>query len=114
FIFVSSIGVNGAQSARPFRWDDSPMPVASYAQSKQKAEIRLWELVKGSDMELVIVRPPMVYGPSAPGNFKRLVSLIDCRIPLPFGSIVNKKSFVSIYNLVDFLGVCLSHPYAGG
>lgn len=114
FIFISSIGVNGAQSACPFRWDDTPSPEAIYAQSKHKAEIRLSELVKGSEMELVIVRPPMVYGPSAPGNFKRLVSLINRQVPLPLGAVANKKSFVSIYNLVDFLVVCLNHPRAGG
>ncbi|HDZ58028.1 hypothetical protein LCGC14_0144610 [marine sediment metagenome] len=115
FIFISSIGVNGASTAGgPFTEDSQPEPQADYAMSKFEAEQALIELVHGSAMELVIIRPPLVYAGHAPGNFQRLMRLVACGIPLPFAKINNRRSMVSLVNLVDFIRVCLEHPDASG
>lgn len=113
FVFVSSIGVNGNRSLRPFKEDDSACPQEPYAVSKLEAEQELAILAQRTGVELVIVRPPLVYGPDAPGNFGRLARLAAMPLPLPFASIDNRRSMVGIQNLVDFLVLCLSHPAAG-
>lgn len=113
FFFLSSIGVHGAWSERSgFTEEDPPRPMNSYALSKYEAEQRLTELVVGSSMELVIVRPPLVYGPNAPGNFGRLLWALNKGLPLPFGGLDVKRSFASLNNLVDFLVTSLFHPAA--
>src|SRR5690606_7202055 len=90
FIFVSSIGVNGAHTnGAPFSEDSEPSPHADYAVSKLEAERGLWKLVQGTDMELVIIRPPLVYAGHAPGNFKRLLALVASGVPLPFAAVSN-------------------------
>lgn len=114
FVYVSSIGVNGSVSSRPYHEDDIPIPVEPYAVSKLESELALQELCKNGEMELVIVRPPLVYGPGCPGNFLRLMKLVESGLPLPFGSIHNRRSFVGVSNLVDLLTVCLFHPDASG
>lgn len=114
FVFVSSIGVHGNQSDRPFRHDDLPNPVEPYARSKLEAERALNELLLESDMDLVIVRPPLVYGPDCPGNFRRLLQLVASGLPLPFASISSKRSFISVWNLSDFLRICACDPRANG
>ena len=113
FIFISSIGVNGSvTSQQPFTEDAIPQPHADYAVSKLEAEEELKKLFAGSDTELVIIRPPLVYAAHAPGNFARLLKLVATNLPLPFARTQNKRSFVALENLVDFIQVCIEHPNA--
>ena len=113
FIFVSSIGVNGGQTFdRPFTADDVPAPHTSYAVSKFEAEAALREIAHETGMEVTIVRPPLVYGPGAPGNFGTLMRTLRRGVPLPLGSVGNRRSFVSIENLVDLLATLVEHPAA--
>lgn len=113
FIFMSSIGVNGSVTLQqPFTEDAIPQPHADYAVSKLEAEHELKKLFAGSDTELVIIRPPLVYAAHAPGNFARLLKLVARNIPLPFASTKNKRSFVALENLVDFIQTCIEHPNA--
>jgi nucleoside-diphosphate-sugar epimerase len=107
FVFMSSIGVNGANTfQKPFTPDDPPAPHSPYAQSKYEAEQGLSRLASQSSMEVVIARPPLVYGPNAPGNFGLLLRWLQRGIPLPLGSVRNKRSFVALENLVDFITLC--------
>lgn len=104
FIFISSIGVNGSQSADSFfRPDDIPQPDSPYAQSKWEAEQGLTQLQKATGMTILQVRPPMIYGRNAPGNFSLLTRLVAKGWPLPFGSLNAPRSFVALDNLVDLL-----------
>jgi nucleoside-diphosphate-sugar epimerase len=112
FIFVSSIGVNGSVSRKPFTELDNPNPSDPYAQSKWEAEQGLWSVHKETGLEIVIVRPPLVYGPSAPGNFGTLVKWVQRGIPLPLGAIDNDRTFVALDNLVDLIITCIEHPAA--
>lgn len=112
FVFVSSIGVNGNVNTRPFTAADPPNPVEPYAQSKWEAEQGLMQLATETDMDFVIIRPPLVYGPGAPGNFGSLVRWIEKGIPLPLGAIDNKRSLAGIDNLVDLIIRCIDHPAA--
>ena len=113
FIFMSSIGVNGSvTSQEPFTEDALPQPHADYAVSKLEAEEALKKLFAGSDTELVIIRPPLVYAAHAPGNFARLLKLVATNLPLPFAGTNNKRSFVALENLVDFIQTCIEHPNA--
>lgn len=113
FIFMSSIGVNGAVTLQqPFTEDAAPQPHADYAVSKLEAEQALKKLFAGSDTELVIIRPPLVYAAHAPGNFARLLKLVATNLPLPFARTQNKRSFVALENLVDFIQTCIEHPNA--
>ncbi|MBB3590245.1 UDP-glucose 4-epimerase [Rhizobium sp. BK529] len=113
-VFISSIGVNGMQSIRPFRHDDPPAPTEPYAISKHESEIALKAVAGRTRMELVIIRPPLVYGPNAPGNFARLVNLVLKRLPLPLGSVRNRRTLVALANLVDLIALCMRHPAAAG
>lgn len=112
FVYISSIGVHGEGAAEAFSESSEFCPGDAYSRSKVVAEEKLKEALAGSGVELVIVRPPMVYGPKAPGNFTRLVALVERGIPLPFGSLRNPRSFISIQNLVSFLIRCIDHPNA--
>lgn len=112
FIFISSIGVNGNTNTVPFTVEDTPRPADLYAQSKYRAEQALWEITNNTDMELVIIRPPLVYGPNAPGNFGSLINWVRKGIPLPLGAIHNKRSLISLDNLVDLIVTCIDHPAA--
>jgi nucleoside-diphosphate-sugar epimerase len=112
FIFISSIGVNGNKSLRPFTADDVPNPAEPYAVSKHEAELELRNLAAETGMELVIIRPPLVYGPKAPGNFGRLIKVVGKGLPLPLGSIRNRRSLVALDNLVDLIVTCIDHPAA--
>ncbi len=115
FIFVSSIGVNGPHTFNsPFNPCDPSKPVNDYSRSKYQAEQGLKAIAKKTSLELVIIRPTLVYGKNAPGNFGALVKLID-RLPvLPFGLANNKRSFISVQNLVDILIACVNNPNASG
>jgi nucleoside-diphosphate-sugar epimerase len=112
-IFISSIGVNGAQTLeKPFTVDDEPAPHSPYAQSKYEAEVALRKLSKDTGMGGVVLRPPLVYGPEAPGNFRTLLKILKLRLPLPLGSVHNKRSFIALDNLVDLIVQCIAHPAA--
>lgn len=112
FVFISSIGVNGNRTSRPFTEEDLPNPVEFYAVSKLEAEQRLHLLAAETGMEVVIIRPPLVYGSNAKGNFARLIKIVSSGIPLPFGAIHNKRSLVALDNLVDLIVTCIDHPAA--
>lgn len=112
FIFISSIGVNGNINTRPFTASDQANPAEPYAQSKWEAEQGVWRVQQETGMEVVIIRPPLVYGRNAPGNFGSLVRWIEMGIPLPLGAISNKRSLVAIDNLVDLIIRCIDHPAA--
>jgi len=114
FVFVSSIGVHGASShGRLFRPDDQPAPHTPYAASKLEAEQGLQELARETGLEVVVVRPPLVYGPNAPGNFGSLIRMVGSGWPLPLaGATGNRRSFIAIDNLVDLLMSCAVHPAA--
>lgn len=114
FVFISSIGVNGAftQDGRPFTEARQPEPHSPYARSKYEAEVALQKLTERSDMELVIIRPPLVYGAGAPGNFSSLMRWVGKGIPLPFGAVHNKRSLIAVDNLVDLIIRCIDHPAA--
>jgi nucleoside-diphosphate-sugar epimerase len=115
FVFASSLKVNGeASPLRPFGAADAPAPADPYGQSKHEAELGLRALAAASGMELVIVRPPLVYGPGVKANFLRLMELVRRGLPLPLASVRNRRSMVALDNLVDLLLVCCSHPQAPG
>jgi nucleoside-diphosphate-sugar epimerase len=111
-VFISSIGVNGQASTQPFRETDQPNPREVYAKSKFEAEQGLRNIAAQGNMEVTIIRPPLIYGPAAPGNFGRLVEILHRGIPLPFGAIHNKRSLIGIDNLIDLIAKCLFHPAA--
>ena len=114
-VFVSSVKVNGeATHAQPFRSADIPMPGDPYGQSKLEAEQALQQYARETGLEVVIVRPPLVYGPGVKANFLNLMKLVRLGAPLPFGSIKNYRSMVALANLVDLLIVCTTHPSAPG
>ena len=113
FVFISSIGVNGALTTdHPFSETSDPAPHADYAVSKLEAEMGLMQLSKNTEMEVVIIRPPLVYAAHAPGNFRRLLKLVHSGIPLPFGRVNNSRSMIALENLVDLIAVCVGHPAA--
>jgi nucleoside-diphosphate-sugar epimerase len=115
-IFLSSIGVNGlsTNNLNFFSNMDMPMPIGNYAFSKYEAEKELMKIAKKTKLEVVIIRPPLVYGKLAPGNIKRIIKIINLGIPLPFGKIKNSRSFIGIDNLIDLLIRCIDHPEASG
>lgn len=114
FVFISSIGVNGSETFEDevFMENSTPKPETVYARSKLNAEIKLKQLAKELDFELVIIRPPLVYGKGAPGNFGKLIDLVKRQLPLPFGMVHNSKSYISVTNLSSFISLCCSHPKA--
>lgn len=113
FVFISSIGVNGAYTTdHSFSESSDPAPHADYAVSKLEAEIGLLQLAEDTGMEVVIIRPPLVYAAHAPGNFRRLLKLVRAGIPLPFGRVNNIRSMIALENLVDFIALCVNHPAA--
>lgn len=112
FIFISSIGVNGVSNSSAFKHSDKPNPIEDYAISKHEAEVGLKKIAEDTGMEVVIIRPPLVYGKSAPGNFGTLLKVAEKNLPLPLGAINNQRSFVAIDNLVDLIVTCIDHPNA--
>ena len=115
-IFLSSIGVLGidTNNRNPFSNIDEPNPIENYSISKFEAEQALLKISNNTGLETVIIRLPLVYGPSVPGNFLRLIKLVNSGIPLPFGGLKNKRSFIGIDNLINFFVCCLEHPNAAG
>jgi nucleoside-diphosphate-sugar epimerase len=114
FIFLSSIKVNGEQTLREelFLPNDIPNPSDSYGLSKREAEDSLRLLATKTGMEVVIIRPVLIYGPGVKGNFLSMMNFIYKGFPLPFGALNNKRSFVALDNLVDLIFTCLFQPSA--
>ncbi|GEK45904.1 NAD-dependent epimerase/dehydratase family protein [Halomonas pacifica] len=115
FIFISSIGVNGYKTTdNAFTERDIPNPGNDYARSKWQAEQVLRDFAATSGLEVIIIRPPLVYGPQAPGNFGMLTRIVEKSLPLPLAGIDNRRSFVSVWNLADLIRCCIDHPEAPG
>lgn len=128
FVYLSSIKVNGENTGLGpedsglskkneqihFSETDTPNPKDPYSVSKWEAEQLLHDIAVESGMEVVIIRPPLVYGPGVKANFLRLLQFAEKRIPLPFAGICNKRSLIALDNLVDFILCCLEHPAAAG
>lgn len=115
FVFLSSIKVNGEETppGRAFAAEDSPSPKDAYAISKAEAEAGLRALAAETGMEVVIVRPPLVYGPGVKANFLSLMRVLRRGVPLPLGAVVsNRRSLVALDNLVDLIVTCIEHPAA--
>lgn len=115
FIFLSSVKVNGesTQAGNPFRPEDTPSPWDVYGASKAEAEQGLREIAEQTGMEVVIIRPPLVYGPGVKGNFATMMQWLARGVPLPLGSVThNRRSLVALDNLVDLIRTCLDHPAA--
>jgi nucleoside-diphosphate-sugar epimerase len=112
FIFLSSIKVNGNQNNHFFLENDTPNPQDPYAISKYEAEQGLLYLATNSSLDVVIIRPPLVYGNNVPGNFGRLIQWANAkfRLPLPLGAVHNARSLIAIDNLVSFIIICALHP----
>ena len=114
FIFISSIKVNGEYTVEgyPFKPNDSYVPSDPYGLSKYEAEVGLRKIAQETGMEVVIIRPPLVYGPGVKGNFFNMMKWLNKGVPLPLGAIHNKRSLVSLDNLVDLITTCISHTQA--
>ena len=114
FVFISSIKVNGEGTplGLPYSTDDVPAPQDCYGTSKLEAEQGLMKVATYTGMEVVIVRPPLVYGPGVKGNFANMAKLMEKGLPLPLGAIHNKRSLVGIDNLIDLIIRCIDHPAA--
>lgn len=114
FVFVSSIKVNGEATAlgAPYTADAEPAPADPYGISKMEAEQALRLLAAQTGMDVVIIRPTLVYGPGVKANFLSMMRWLDKGVPLPFGAIHNQRSFVALDNLVDLIVTCVEHPSA--
>jgi nucleoside-diphosphate-sugar epimerase len=115
-VYVSSIGVNGLNTIgrTAFTEADTPFPHNAYALSKWEAEQALRQIGMETGLEIVIVRPPLVYGADAPGNFALMIRVLQKQIPLPLASVENLRHLVYVENLVDALITCVAHPLAPG
>lgn len=114
-VYVSSVKVNGEEThGSAFTEQDAPAPEDAYGRSKWEAEQALQGVARETGLEVVIVRPPLVYGPGVGGNFLRLLRLIDRGLPLPFGAIDNRRSLIGVWNLCCLLELCVSCPEAAG
>lgn len=112
FIFISSIGVNGSHTLNEcFKSSDKPNPHSDYAISKYEAEMGLKDILKNSKTKFIILRPPLIYGPNAPGNISLLLKAIKLNLPIPFGNISNRRSFISINNLSRIIDICITNPH---
>jgi len=114
FIFISSIKLNGDKTGQDQQFTEmvENIPKDPYALSKFKAEKGLINISKTGNMEIVIIRPPVVYGPGVKGNFSTMIRWLRLGVPLPFSQISNRRSFIAIDNLVDFICMCIQHPRA--
>lgn len=114
FIFISSIKVNGESTApgKPYSAESQPAPVDPYGISKLEAELALRALAAETGLEVVIIRPPLVYGPGVKANFRSMMRWLSKGIPLPLGAIHNRRSLVALDNLVDLITTCVEHPAA--
>jgi UDP-glucose 4-epimerase len=114
FVFISSIKVNGEGRELPYSEFDLPSPQDAYAISKWEAEQGLRAIESSTGMQVVILRPPLVYGPGVGANFLRLMRSVERGLPLPFGRVDNRRSLLYLGNFTDAIRVCLDHPAAAG
>ena len=117
FVFISSVKVNGESTmlGRPFTADDTPAPEDAYGISKAEAEAGLHAIARKNGMELVIIRPPLVYGPGVKGNFASMLRWVARGGPLPLAAATgNRRSLVALDNLVSLIATCVQHPRAAG
>ena len=116
FVFLSSIKVNGEETkpGKPYTENDTPAPKDAYGQSKLEAELGLHDIANQTGMEIVILRPTLIYGPGVKGNFARLIKLIALGIPLPLKSVDNRRSMISLKNCVDLIICAAKHDKAAG
>jgi nucleoside-diphosphate-sugar epimerase len=115
FLYMSTIGVNGSHTeTKPFTEADEPRPMDAYALSKWRAEQAVWDVARRDDLGVTVIRPPLVYGPGNPGNFFRLLKLLDSGWPIPLGGIRNSRSMIYVDNLVDMVATCIRRPAATG
>lgn len=116
FVYISSIKVNGeaTRAGRPFRAAEHAAPVDPYAVSKHEAEQALRQLTADSALQVVVIRPPLVYGPAVRANFRSMMGWLRRGVPLPLGAINNKRSLVGLDNLCDLIVTCAEHPAAAG
>jgi nucleoside-diphosphate-sugar epimerase len=112
FIFISSVKVNGEGNQRPYTENDIPDPQDIYGESKLEAEGLLLSITAKTGLQTVILRLPLVYGVGVKANFKSLIKLATCGLPLPFKGINNRRSFLYVGNLVDAISTCITHPLA--
>lgn len=114
FVFISSIKVNGEETVpgRPFMEKDQPAPQSAYAISKWEAEEGLLKLSAETGMDVVIIRPPLVYGPAVKANFLSMMCWVARGVPFPVALVKNQRSLVALDNLVDFISLCIEHPAA--
>jgi nucleoside-diphosphate-sugar epimerase len=115
-VFLSSIKVNGESTPidRPFTEADEPLPLDAYGQTKWEAEQALWTLSAETGLEVVVLRPPLIYGPGVKGNLRRLIRLVERGVPLPLGAVHNRRSMIALDNLVSALLVASTHLAAAG
>ncbi len=114
FVYLSSVKVNGEATTRPLVETDPPHPVDPYGQSKWEAEQALLDLGRRTGLEVVVLRPPLVYGPGVKANFMALARAAGQGLPLPIGAVDNRRSMVYVENLADLIATVLSHPAAAG
>jgi nucleoside-diphosphate-sugar epimerase len=114
FVFISTLKVNGEGRDTPYRETDVPAPEEAYAISKWETEQGLWQIAQDTGLEVVILRPPLVYGPGVKANFQRLIRIVERGWPLPLGAIRNRRSLLYLGNFVDAIRVCVEHPAAAG
>ncbi|MBN1005325.1 UDP-glucose 4-epimerase family protein [Amphritea pacifica] len=114
FVFISTVKVLGEFTceSQPFTAISPPNPAGAYAKSKYEAELGLMQISVETGMDIVIIRPPLVYGPGVKANFLRMIHWVERGIPLPLGAIHNKRSFVALDNLIDLIVTCIDHPAA--
>ena len=116
FVYVSSVKVNGEETIgnQSYSEKNQPNPQDPYGISKWEAEQALQRVAEETGLEVVIVRPPLVYGAGVKGNFSQMVTVLKCGVPLPFASVCNKRSLIYVGNLVDAILLCATHPAAVG
>lgn len=114
FIYLSSIKVNGERTldGALFTHQDNNVPTDPYGLSKYEAEQGLMKIADSTGIEIVIIRPPLVYGPGVKANFKSMMNCLHKGVPLPFGLVNNKRSLVALDNVIDLIVTCIDHPAA--
>ncbi|MCP4974594.1 MAG: NAD-dependent epimerase/dehydratase family protein [Maribacter sp.] len=116
FVFLSSIKANGesTQIGKPFTSEDDFVPDDPYGLSKYEAEVGLFDIARTTNLEVVVIRPPLVYGPGVKANFLLLLKWVEKGIPLPFGLVKNSRSLIALKNLVHFIGFCADFKLTPG
>lgn len=113
-VYISSVKVNGEGADAPYRETDAPAPEDAYAKSKWEAEQGLGQIAQETGLEVVILRPPLVYGPGVKANFVQLMRMVERGWPLPLRAIHNRRSLLYLGNFVDAIRLCIEHPAAAG